>query len=60
MRYTSPIFAAIFAAVFLKEKIKLVQWVLFLLAFVGVLIIKKFGIDVNTIGLLLIITSALF
>lgn len=60
LRYTSPIFAAIFAAVFLKEKIKLVQWVLFLLAFVGVLIIKRFGIDVNTIGLLLIITSALF
>jgi drug/metabolite transporter (DMT)-like permease len=60
LRYTSPIFAAIFAAIFLKEKIKLVQWVLFLLAFVGVLIIKGFGVDVNTIGLILVITSALF
>ena len=60
LRYTSPIFAAIFALFFLKEKIKPMQWVLFLIAFIGVLIIKGFGVDVNTIGLLLIITSALF
>ena len=30
------------------------------MAFLGVSIIKGFGIDVNTIGLLLVITSALF
>ncbi|WP_228454996.1 MULTISPECIES: DMT family transporter [Polaribacter] len=60
LRYTSPIFAAIFSLIFLKETIKPIQWLLFLLAFVGVLIIKGFGIDVNTIGLLLVITSAIF
>lgn len=60
LRYTAPIFAAIFAFIFLKEKIKPIQWVLFLVAFTGVLIIKGFGIDVNSIGIILVIVSALF
>ena len=59
LRYTSPIFAAIFAFVFLKEKIKPIQWFLFLVAFSGVLIIKGFGGNVNTIGLAFIMMSAI-
>ena len=49
LRYTSPIFAAVFSLIFLKEKIKPIQWFLFILAFIGVLIIKGFGVDVNTL-----------
>ena len=60
LRYTSPIFAAIFALFFLKEKVKPVQWILFLIAFIGVLIIKGFGAEVNSIGLILVILSAIF
>jgi len=60
IRYTSPIFAAIFALFFLKEKIKPVQWILFLIAFIGVLIIKGFGAEMNTVGLLFVIFSAIF
>lgn len=60
LRYTSPIFAAIFAFLFLKEKIKPMQWFLFLVAFAGVLIIKGFGVNVSSIGLVLIILSAVF
>ena len=61
LRYTSPIFAAIFALIFLKERVKPIQWLLFLIAFVGVLIIKGFGgVDINPVGLLLIMLSALF
>ncbi|MDV7186948.1 DMT family transporter [Lutibacter sp. TH_r2] len=60
IRYTSPIFAAIFALILLKEKVKPIQWFLFLLAFTGVIIIKGFGGDVNSIGLFLIILSAVF
>jgi drug/metabolite transporter (DMT)-like permease len=60
LRYTSPIFAAVFSLIFLKEKIKPIQWFLFILAFIGVLIIKGFGVDVNTLGLILVMISALF
>lgn len=60
LRYTSPIFAAIFALMFLKEKVKPMQWFLFLIAFIGVLIIKGFGVDVNSIGIIFAILSALF
>lgn len=59
LRYTSPIFATIFALIFLKEKIKPIQWFLFLLAFLGVLIIKGFGVDVNSIGLVFVFISAI-
>lgn len=59
LRYTSPIFAAIFALFFLKEKIKPLQWFLFFLALLGVLILKGFGTNVSSIGLFFILLSAL-
>jgi drug/metabolite transporter (DMT)-like permease len=60
LRYTSPIFAAIFALIFLKEKIKPMQWLMFLLAFTGVLIIKGFGVEVQTLGVIFALLSAVF
>ena len=60
LRYTSPIFAAFFAVLLLKEKIKPIQWLLFFIAFLGVLLLKGFGTNVNSIGLLLFLSSAFF
>ena len=36
------------------------QWLLFLVAFIGVLFVKGFGTTINLLGLLLVILSALF
>ena len=60
LRYTSPIFASIIAFFFLKEKIKPMQWLLFLLAFIGVITIKGFGGNINSVGFILAILSAIF
>ena len=60
LRYISPIFAAVFALFILKEKIKPIQWLFFLIAFSGVVILKGFDAQINTTGLLLILASSFF
>lgn len=59
LRYLSPIFAGIFALFFLKEKIKTIQWFLFLIAFLGVILIKGFSININPFGFVFILISAI-
>ncbi len=60
LRYLSPIFAAIFAVIWLKETIKPIQWLFFLLAFLGVFVLKGFDSDLSMVGLSMILGSALF
>lgn len=60
LRYLAPVFAAIFAVIILKEKIKSIQWAYILMAFIGVLLLKGFETEVNAFGLVIILTSALF
>ncbi|WP_281387370.1 DMT family transporter [Arenibacter arenosicollis] len=60
LRYVAPIFAAIFAVFVLKEKLKNVQWLFFLTAFAGVLVLKGFDGNINTTGLTLILTASVF
>lgn len=60
LRYLSPIFAAIFALIFLKEKIKGIQWLFFFLAFIGVAMLKGFSSEMSDLGLLFILLSAIF
>ena len=60
LRYLAPIYAAIFAVFFLGEKLRVIQWFLFLLAFSGVLILKGFDSELNSTGLLLVLTASVF
>lgn len=60
IRYISPIFAAVFALYFLKERIKYIQWLFFIIAFSGILILKGFDAQINSIGLIYGIASAIF
>ena len=59
IRYLSPIFGTIFALIFLKEKVKLIQWVFILLALLGVYFVKGFEQDIFSIGILFALLSAI-
>lgn len=60
LRYIAPIFAAIFAVVLLHEKIKPLQWLFFVIAFMGVLVLKGFDPNMNTYGLILVLIASVF
>ena len=60
LRYMAPIFAAVFAIYFLKERIKPLQWLFFAMAFIGVIILKGFDTALNSYGLVLVTISAIF
>ncbi len=60
LRYIAPIFAAMFAVLFLKEKIKPLQWLFFIMAFSGVLVLKGLDTNVNTYGLILVLIASVF
>ncbi|GAK94641.1 permease of the drug/metabolite transporter (DMT) superfamily [Nonlabens ulvanivorans] len=58
LRYLSPIFAAVFAVIWLKERIKPIQWLFFLIAFSGVFILKGYEENISLIGIGLVLLSA--
>ncbi|WP_083702167.1 DMT family transporter [Mangrovimonas sp. DI 80] len=60
LRYIAPIFAAIFAVLFLKERIKPLQWLFFSMSFLGVLVLKGLDTQLNTYGLMLVLIAAVF
>lgn len=60
LRYLAPLFAAVFAWFLLKEQIKPVQWVFFIMAFSGVLIMKGFNSQIDIKGFMFILISAIF
>ena len=60
IRYLGPIFGAILAYLFLKEKVNLMQWLSFGLAFLGVIVMKGVDLRIDNFSFFLILTSAIF
>ena len=60
LQYLSPIFTALFAAIFLKEKMKIKQWLYFGVSFAGVAFIKGFDERISLTFMLIGICSAMF
>ncbi|MUH36351.1 DMT family transporter [Zobellia amurskyensis] len=58
LRYLAPIFSAVFAIFILKEKIKPVQWLFFIISFIGVLTLKGLDSNLDNTGLLLVFGAA--
>lgn len=59
IHYVSPIFTAIIALLFLKEKVRVVQWLSFIVTFIGVIMVKGFA-NVNAFDFFIGILGALF
>ncbi len=47
IKYLSPVFTAVFAVLFINEKVKGLQWIYFLLAFLGIVMMKGFDIRID-------------
>lgn len=60
IRYLSPIFTAIFAIMVLKERVYPMQWVFFIMAFAGVLVLKGVDVRIGNLGLIMMIGSSFF
>jgi drug/metabolite transporter (DMT)-like permease len=60
LRYIAPIFAAIFAILLLRENVKPIQWLFFLISFLGVLVLKGLDRAVPVFGLVLVLVSSVF
>lgn len=58
LQYLSPIFTIIFAALLLKERFKPIQAVFFIMAFVGVVMVKGFDPRVSLFNLVMGVLSA--
>ncbi len=60
IQYLSPIFTAVLGIYIVKEKVKPLQWVFFIVAFVGVFIIQGYDDRVSPLFLILGVVSGFF
>ncbi|ARN77600.1 hypothetical protein BST97_06110 [Nonlabens spongiae] len=59
IRYLSPVFAAVLAIFWLRQKVAVKQWLYFAMAFLGVALIEFYHAQISILGTLIAILSAL-
>lgn len=59
IQYMSPLFGVMLAPIFIKEKMRPIQWLYFLVSFAGVVLLKGFDTSVSLFYLLIGLLSAL-
>lgn len=59
LKYFAPVFAALMAVFFLKEKIKPVQWFFYFLSFSGLVLMKGFDLRIDNFNLFIGLCGAL-
>ena len=60
IRYVAPLFGAVLAVYFLKERILPLQWFFYVLAFFGVVLIKGFDATISLFGVGVVLGAAFF
>ena len=60
IRYIAPLFGGVLAVYFLNERIFPFQWVLYVLAFFGVVLIKGFDASISLFGVGVVLAAAFF
>jgi len=60
IRYIGPIFGAVLAYYYLREKISAIQWFSFIIAFSGVLVLKGVDLRIDLFSFGLVLISAFF
>lgn len=58
--FLSPVFATILGIFFVKEEVRPVQWLFFVISFIGILLVKGFDTRIGMIYLLMGFSSSLF
>jgi drug/metabolite transporter (DMT)-like permease len=58
IKYLSPVFTALFAGLMLKERVKPLQWLYILMAFIGVMLLKGFDSRIALVDLFIGLISA--
>lgn len=60
IRYIAPLFGAVLAVYFLKERIFPLQWFFYVVAFFGVVLIKGFDATISLFGVAVVLGAAFF
>ncbi len=60
IQYLSPVFTTVIAIFLLGESVRPIQWIFYLISFVGVFVIKGFDTRISTVYFLICLSSALF